>query len=260
MAILQSLARVLLALLLALAPMPIIELRQAMGPESHATPYIRPEFAAQMRQLRPVILAAARRHNRPELSRMSDEQFAATIAQLLYNEHFGWLEDSIPALRGITPAYQWFQIELNQVAGTDMSVWPSNLRPSVAAEILRGELPVPGGAIDTPARARGSLIDPRDYADQRAFYRAINAEISRPEPAIEFLAANLQRGLERAHYEGTPATWQTLAAWHNQGIVRPEDIRRNPAAMHYIRRAAAYRIMAEQLIAAPHTQGSADPS
>src|SRR5688500_14021377 len=46
-------------------------------------------FAARMRALRTTILAAAARHNRPQLSGLSDAQFAEVVAQLLYNEHNG---------------------------------------------------------------------------------------------------------------------------------------------------------------------------
>src|SRR5436190_22096195 len=42
--------------------------RRAPGPS--IDPYVRPEFPAEMRALQPTILAAARRHNRPELSHM----------------------------------------------------------------------------------------------------------------------------------------------------------------------------------------------
>src|SRR5689334_19579804 len=44
--------------------------RRAPGPA--IDPYVRPEFAAEMRALQPTIVAAAHRHNRPELSHMSD--------------------------------------------------------------------------------------------------------------------------------------------------------------------------------------------
>jgi hypothetical protein len=253
--ILRIIARVLLAMMLALTPAIDQELWQgpwqAIGPTSQASPFVRPEFAREMDRLRPEILEAARRHNRPELSGMSDAQFAAVIAQLLYNEHFGWLEDAVPPVRGITPAYQWAQSELNSLAGADLTVWPANLRPSVAVEILRGELPLPQGSVRVPVRVAGSQLDVRGFADQAALYEAVNAEISTPELAVEYLAANLERGLYRAHYENVPLTWQTLAAWHNQGIVRPADIQRSPAAQHYIRRASAYRAPAEALVGAP---------
>jgi hypothetical protein len=68
---------------------------------------------------------------------------------------------------------------------------------------------------------------------------------------VEYLAANLERGLYRAQHEGVAVTWRTLAAWHNQGIVSPADIRANPTARDYIRRTEAYLATAQRLIASP---------
>jgi hypothetical protein len=244
-------ARMLLAMVLALTVAVGIDRHEVLGLESQTQPYVRPEFAAQMQELRPIIIRAAQRHNRPELSLMTDREFAAVIAKILYNEHNGWLEDAIPPFRAFTPAYQASQDLLNGATGTNLTVWPANLRPSVALEILRGELPLPGpgstGSVHV--RVAGSHIQPHSYTDQRALYAAINAEISRPDLAVEYLAANLQRGLYRARAEGTPVTWQALAAWHNQGVVRPSDIERSPAASHYITRAAAYQELAVALVA-----------
>jgi hypothetical protein len=226
--------------------------RESSGPP---TPYVRPEFELQIERMRPFIMAAAHRHNRPAISRMTDEQFAATIAQILYNEHFGWLEDGVPILRPLTPLYQDVQIMLDHSLGANLSVWPSNLRPSVAEEILLGQLPVrrPDQArpllIAVPVEVAGHEIDMRSYHTTQARYQAISDEISHPAMAVEYLAANLERGLYRAQYEHVPVTWETLAAWHNQGIVSPSDMRQNPTASDYIRRAAVYRALAEQLVA-----------
>jgi hypothetical protein len=234
-----------LAALLTLVPTWRV-LAQPFG-SAPATPYVRPEFARLMQELRPAILAAATRHNRPEVSGMTDREFAVVIALLLYNEHFGWVEDELPPLRALTPLYQAVQVDVNLLGG-NLSVWPSNLRPSVAEEILRREVPVRGGVIERPLVVSGSRIDLAAYADERARNAAITAEITRPELAVEYLAANLERGLYRAQYEGVPVTWHTLAAWHNQGIVAPADIRENPTARDYIRRTAAYVPVAEALI------------
>ncbi len=117
------------------------------GPTIEA--YIRPTFAHEIRQLRPVILAAARRHNHPDRSHMTDEEFATVIALLLYNENFGKLEERVAPLRALTPLYQDLQMKVNET-GADLSVWPANLRPSVALEILRDELPTPTGMITIP--------------------------------------------------------------------------------------------------------------
>lgn len=215
-----------------------------------------------MESLRPVILAAAARHNRPALSGMSNEQFAQVIALLLYNEHNGWLEDEIEPLRFVTPLYEEAQVWVNQYGlGSDFSVWPGNLRPSVALEILRGEVPLPNSsdALQVPLKVTGSRIDPDAYPSRRELYVALSREISQPALAIEYLAANLERGLYRAHYEGVPVSWRTLASWHNHGVVHPEQIRANGWVSDYANRSSAYLPLARQFIAAdePSTQPTA---
>lgn len=236
-----------LALLQTIASLTGVATSGTLAEQPTATPYVRPEFARTIEELRPAIVAAAERHNRPELSGMTDREFAQVIALLMYNEHFGWLEDAVPPLRALTPFYQAAQIDVNRLGG-NLSVWPSNLRPSVALEILRQEVPVREGALKRTLSVAGSRLAPEAYADERARNAAITAEITRPELAVEFLAANLERGLYRAEHEGVPVTWQALAAWHNQGIVHPQDIRANPTARSYIKRTAAYLPLARALI------------
>ncbi len=204
-----------------------------------------------MERLRPLILAAARRHNRPELSGMDDEAFAAVIALVLYNENFGWLEDDLAPLRVFTPLYQDLQRQANaHMPGSNFSVWPANLRPSVALEILGQQLPLANSTVITvPVQVAGSTIDPTAYTSREELFAAINAEISRDDMAVAYLAANLERGLYRAHYEGVPVSWRTLAAWHNQGLVDPRAIRANPTARDYVRRASAFVPLATRLVA-----------
>jgi hypothetical protein len=218
---------------------------------AHPQPFVRPAFARQMEALRPVIISAAARHNDPTISGMDDAAFAEVIALVLYNEHFGWLEEAVPPLRPLTPWYQAAQMAVN-ACGANLTVWPSNIRPSVALEMLRGELPVRGepNYLHIPLRIEGSRIDPERYRTQAELYAAINRELIQPALAVEYLAANLERGIHRARYEGVPVTWQALAAWHNQGIVAPEDIAANPTARDYVRRAAVYRDLARAFIAA----------
>ncbi|EFO81492.1 hypothetical protein OSCT_0636 [Oscillochloris trichoides DG-6] len=214
----------------------------ARPPGLSIEPYIRPEMGQRMQRLRPAILAAASRHNREELSGMSDQQFALVMVTILYNEHFGWFEEDIAPLRAVTPLYQDLQRRVNASGvGGDFSVWPANLRPSVALEILRGELPLADGRVAyVPVHVLGSQIDVEGYASREALLAAITDEISRDDLAVEYLAANLERGLYRAAAEGAPVSWRTLAAWHNQGIVCPQAARANPTAHDYLRRAAAY--------------------
>jgi hypothetical protein len=220
------------------------------APAPAIEPYIRPEFARQMRMLRPIILDAARRHNRPELSNMSDREFAVVIALILYNENFGSLEDRVPPLRPLTPLYQNLQVGLNELGGGNLSVWPANLRPSVALEILRQQVPVPAPTqvITEPIHVAGSDVDITAYTSREALYAALTQEIADPRLAVEYLAANLERGLYRARFEDVPITWRALAAWHNQGIVSPKDIRHNPIARDYLRRTSAYVAQAYKLI------------
>jgi hypothetical protein len=226
--------------------------RPAPGPSIN--PYVRPEFAAEMRALQPAILAAAQRHNRPELSHMSDYDFAVVLAQIMYNEHFGWFEEQVRPIQALTPFYEDLQLETNAAGLSNLSVWPTNIRPSVALEILRQQLPLPHSTsmVTVPVGVAGSRIDPRRYHSQAALYAAISAEISQPSLAVEYLAANIERGLYRARFEGVPVTWRTLAAWHNQGIVAPRDIRDNPTARDYLRRCSAYLGKARALIDQPY--------
>lgn len=233
--------------------------RPALGrpPGPSIEPYVRPEFDAQMRDLRPDILAAARRHNQPRLSGMSDHDFAVIIALLLYNEHFGSLEEQVTPLRALTPLYQDLQLRANEMSGGDLSVWPANLRPSVALEILRHQVPVPAPTlvITEPVRVEGSQVNIGAYGSRTQLYAALSQEIADPRMSVEYLAANLERGLYRTHFEHVPVTWRALAAWHNQGVVSPEDIRANPTVRDYVRRTSAYLPIARALIdaAPPHT-------
>ncbi|WP_298819574.1 hypothetical protein [Chloroflexus sp.] len=212
-------------------------------------PFVRPDFAARMRRLRDAMLAAAARHNHPQLSGLSDREFAVVMATILYNENFGWAEELAPSLRMVTPLYQVAQQYANLSGiGMNFSVWPANLRPSVAAEILSGEVPLADGRVlHVRLRVEGSQIDPSRYHSQPELFAAITAEISHDELAINYLAANLERGILRAAIENQPISWRTLAAWHNQGIVDPVAIRDNPTARDYVRRAAAYLPLARAL-------------
>jgi hypothetical protein len=213
-------------------------------------PYVRPEFALEMRSLRPTIIEAARRHNRAEFSGMSEREFAALIALLMYNEHFGWFEERVTPVQALTPFYESLQRQTNEAGLSNLSIWPANIRPSVALEILRQQVPLPGGTktITVPVTVAGSTIQPGSYTSQAKLYGAVSAEIADPKLAVEYLAANLERGVYRAHFESVPVTWRALAAWHNQGVVAPEDIRDNPAASDYVRRASAYFGKARALI------------
>jgi len=225
--------------------------RRRPGPS--IDPYVRPEFASEMRALRPAILAAAQRHNRRALSGMSDHDFAVVIALILYNEHFGWFEERVKPVQALTPFYESLQRQTNEAGISDLSVWPANIRPSVALEILDQQVPLPDSTrlLTVPVTVAGSQIRPSAYGSQSDLYAAITAEITQPDLAVEYLAANLERGLYRARVEDVTVTWRTLAAWHNQGIVAPAELRQNATASDYVRRASAYFGTARALIDTP---------
>jgi hypothetical protein len=184
---------------------------------------------------------------------MSDAEFARVLVMILWNENNGWLEDDVELLRGFTPLYQDIQRQVNSSPlGGNFSVWPANLRPSVALEILNQQVPLADGTIITvPLMLSGSRIVPSAYKEQGLLYTAINSEISQDVLAIEYLAANIARAVYRADHEGAPITWRTLAAWHNQGIVDPQAIRENPTARDYVRRATAYLASAKTFVYGP---------
>ncbi|NJL34003.1 MAG: hypothetical protein HC893_09245, partial [Chloroflexaceae bacterium] len=206
-------------------------------------PYVRPDLAAAMQRLRPAILAAASRHNRPDLSGMTNREFAQVMVVIIYTENNGWLEDEVEPLRLLRPLFETAQVYANRSRiGSNFTVWPVNLRPSVALEIVRGEVPLPDpvGMITVPLQVYGSTIAPDTYTDQQRLLADITSEISNEELAVAYLAANLERGLYRARYENVPVTWAVLVAWHNQGIVRPDQIAAHPWASEYVYRASAY--------------------
>jgi hypothetical protein len=203
-----------------------------------ADPIPRPEFTQELHSLRPTILQAAHRHNVRDISKMSDEDFAVVITLILYNEDLGSLEEKVKPLRSITGIRREAEIAVNEAFGTNLSIRPSNIRPSVAYEMLQNQLPVPmpRKTINVPVFIVGSTIKDRTYTSQASMYAAITEELAQPNKAVEYLAANLERGIYRSQYEHVPVEWKTLMAWHIRGIVSPHDIQRNPDAYNYTRR------------------------
>lgn len=220
-------------------------------PSLSIEPFVRTEVMSRVVRLRPVILSAAERHHQPSLSGMTTEEFAEVMLVMLFNEQNGWFEDAVEPVRVLTPLYQQAQVLANHSGLSNFSVWPTNLRPSVAAEILYQEIPLPSPThvMTAPLVVQGSRISGTTYGSQRELFRAITNEICDDELAIEYLAVNLERGIYRAHREGVAVTWRTLAGWHNQGIVHPEQIRANHYAHEYVYRASAYLPLAREVVA-----------
>jgi len=212
-------------------------------------PTPRPEFTRELQTLRPMILQAAHRHNVAPISKMSDSDFAVVITLILYNEDLGSLEEKVSLLRATTLVRQEVEIILNEFLGSNFSIRPSNIRPSVAYEMFQHQLPVPSpqNTITIPILIFGSSLNSQANIPQRDLYAAITRELAQPNKAVEYLAANLERGMYRAQYEGVSANWEALMAWHIRGIVSPRDIRNNRDAYNYTQR-ILYLVYACELI------------
>ncbi len=198
--------------------------------------YIRPSIKDTVTTHYDDIQRLAHTYNHPALSGMSDAEFASVMVTILYNEQLGWLEDVFPWLRPLTPIYQDAQVISNQWFGTNYSVWPANLRPSVVNEIVTEQR-----AHQRPSSASTHTLPPFPQSP----YHTLLA--TNPDSALELLAANLERGIYRAHETGVAVTPQTLLAWHNAGIVDPTDIQASPSLQHYLARASVYTTTASQL-------------
>lgn len=191
--------------------------------------YVRPSIAQSVLERQQYILTLARLHNHPQLTHFDDREFAAVMVTILYTEQLGWLEDVFPSIRPMTPYYQEAQVISNNYFGTNFSVWPANLRPSVVDEILSNQIPAVG-------HVELLLLVPR--SEQQPKYA--NQLASETDTAFALLAANLERGIIRAAHEHVPITWKTLLAWHNAGIVDPQHMAQNRSLQHYLQRATVY--------------------
>ena len=192
--------------------------------------YIRPHIATLVHHHQQYLLTLAHTHNHPQRTQINDHEFAAIMVTILYTEQLGWLEDVVPSIRPVTPLYQAAQVVSNEYIGTNFSVWPANLRPSVVNEILSEEIPQVGH------HDLLLLIPPQLQRHTQA-----NQLASTADTALALLAANLERGIIRAQHEAVPITWKTLLAWHNAGIVDPQQIAQNRSLQHYLQRANSYR-------------------
>jgi hypothetical protein len=226
-------------------------------PTALPAPYVEPGFELEMLRLRPTILASAERHNRQAVTGLSDNEFAVLLAAQLYFEYNSTLATRSNIGRVVTPVYQEAQGVANAIGVGNFSVWPANLRPSVAASLLRAEMPYIN-ALNQPAirhiplTIHGSRLQRLIDADPRHAWQPsdseVAAEIAQPELAVEYLAANFEVASYRAQFDWAPISWMTFAAWHNQGVVSPAHITGNgqlaqvlptietylPAAMHLI--------------------------
>lgn len=198
--------------------------------------YIRPSIQETVSTHRVDIERLAHTYNHPAMSGMSDAEFASVMVTILYNEQLGWLEDVFPWLRPLTPIYQHAQVISNQWFGTNYSVWPANLRPSVVNEILTEQR--------AQQRPGSATILALPTFPQSPVHTSL---ATNPDSALELLAANLERGIYRANATDVAVTAQTLLAWHNSGIVDPAVIQQNASLQHYLARASVYTTTASQI-------------
>jgi hypothetical protein len=164
----------------------------------------------------PAIAASAQRHGVPQ----------TWLAAVLYNEMLGtedrWLHRLLPGEDGLSRTLRdgllgwhfltikraWWGLKtLADLAGADTTLGPACLRVSVGREI-RAEVSMAGGAY----QPRGLWERP-----------SLICDLSDPSTAIEYLAANLERGQRRL----TPAdrgNWAASARWQNTGLLyhRPD--------------------------------------
>lgn len=228
----------------------------ALHPEGAA--YIQPAFEQQMRSLRSTILASAARHNRRPATGLSDEEFAVFMAAQLYYENNAVLRQRGEIARMITPVYQEAQNVVNQIGFGDYTVWPANLRPSVARSLLLGELPYIDeddrpAALTIPITIVGSALQPamQEQGDWQPSLSAVAAEIVRPRLAVEYLAANFEVASYRAELDRAPISWITFTAWHNQGVVSAAAISEHSQLASVLPEVASYLPAAMRLIYIP---------
>lgn len=126
--------------------------------------------------------------------------------------------------------YDQFFDCLGKTFGYDASTGIANIRPSVGVEILRGDLDVfphssgyevYGSRYDEFIRENTRVIDgvtviPGDQ--DRELRRLVFLELQDPVLSVEYLAANIERGVDRAIGKGITPSVFNLASWLWRGV------------------------------------------
>lgn len=157
------------------------------------------------------IHASAQRHGLPP------ELLAAVLYNEMLGQEFRVFDAATPGDGPLATAVRdaalgWHFITLKQVqwggkallalAGSDTTVGPTGIRVSVGREIRR-EAAISGGRYQLTGWAeRPSMV----------------LDLMSPATAIEYLAANLERGERRAGV-AVFSDWLVCARWHNTGLV-----------------------------------------
>ena len=204
-----------------------------------------PAFMASQRQ---ALLLSAQRHDIPP----------DVLAAIFYNEMFG---QETRLLRSVIPGdsalasnvresalglhfltTKQLQIGLKcmaAVAGANTTIGPAGIRISVGREIER-ETSIAGSHYRQSGLAeRPSLV----------------VDLMSPATAIQYLAANLRRGIRRAGPE-LAGDWTVSARWHNTGIISDRPDVPRPVwdkGSQYITRVQTFRPEVRSLLGLPVT-------
>ena len=174
-------------------------------------------------RLKSDIRASAMRHNTSKTN-MDDNAFAALLTAILH-----W-EGKLPG-NGNSASHQredWLKDFADIQFGADFSAGIAKIKPSVALEILKGEIP------NRPGQYCYSVTGGWTYTDlmstiqmQGMFYtpfQILAVNLQDQKASIDYLAANLERGADRINGFGFQASAFNLGAWHNTGLQTPNEI------------------------------------
>jgi len=164
--------------------------------------------------LLPAIRRSTQLHN-PSNSNLDDASFAALMITIL---HF---EGRLPGNAKPNTFGNWLSDEGSDFA-TFVGVWNgttgiANVRPSVAFELHQEGYSIEGSGYSADGLiCRTSPRNPRINPLQ-----LLGIELQISTISIEYLAANLERGINRVRAEGLEPSAFNLAAWHNSGVYTP---------------------------------------
>jgi hypothetical protein len=178
--------------------------------------------------LKPAIMDSTSRHNSFARSNLTDEAFAALMAAHLNREsRFGVL----------TPRLPWdIAGDVAARFGLDTSIGIANIRPSVAAQILFGVNPDVPGCFEYNV-AGSEIINlwntlpvgfynyPFGESKEAILQAHLVNELLNDELNIEYLAANIERGFDRAEYFGIEPSVFNLGNWLWRGVQHVEIIK-----------------------------------
>jgi hypothetical protein len=198
-----------------------------------------------IKELLPAILGSAQRHNIWH-SNMDDTSFAALMITILHWE--GRLEGNAkPNTLGNLARDEGADAAMF-LGFYDATTGVANIRPSVALELHREGYNIEGSdynrSIEETSRqprlqTPGSGLSGLDFGLTNCIpssFEFLAIELQNVTLSIEYLAANLERGVNRVRSLGFEPSAFNLAAWHNSGLQTPGQIdisSKGPKAVSY---------------------------